>query len=604
MGSVPEFEPIRPVLDVPVDMQASLLRDRTARDAKVPGLQLNTVRHRRRISTNEQIDYRVKLLRSLRSGWKNEDTEAKFFEALHRIKTDGAALFGGLIDPAIFARLVEEYSKVQAKSGNNAFMHSYVNLALEHEFILGGSYVQAFSHPLLVALISYLLGGSIRIVDFRGKNSDPISVNAQDNMLHVDNTPFKEEYKVLLTWRRGEVKGPSGQNFTFLPWTHRGNREIILSDEGLPWSTEADSLFVTDDAINGLFDFQRRINGTTRVVEARHPEQPLAIVFPAGALVHHRYRTEEGDPRSCIITAYHLSSRHRGRISELPPVSGRRKTLIEFLVGYQDENSNGELLDILAGESSRIEEKLDEIFQPSHPSKLLDLDSLALKGDKLTQWRQAVMGAPSPIAHRYMNNLGLAGVKFKNLQDFTERLAAVMDYDKHCNLQMILYEDGREEIRKPGRKIIGEMKKDNLQTRLQRWTPGLCADPFSANDLIEPRTLRAMCDAVAAMAKNLADDSDTGTGRDGKESDCAVGQRKILLSMSRLMMDLGEAMMRCDGEEAFVVTSLFLFLTSEDIYSQMQESDQLAVRFMVVKFLRNYVAAVMLVEEASSQVAQ
>jgi hypothetical protein len=273
----------RAVLDIPIESQPSLLHDRTDWQGPVPGLRLNTVQHRQRISTGDQIDFRVKLLRVLRQIWTRDDTEAEFLEAVNRIGSDGCALFGGLIDPAIFKKLVTEYDKVQARSGNNAFMHSYVNLALEHDFLLGGRYIEAFSHPLLIALVSYLLRGSVRIMELRGKNTDPISVAAQDNMLHVDNTPFKEEYKILLIWQRGQVKGPSGQNFTFLPCTHEGNRSVQLDDAALPWSSEGDSLFLSHDSLNGLFEFQRNIKGLSRVVEPAHPDQPLAVLF---LLVH------------------------------------------------------------------------------------------------------------------------------------------------------------------------------------------------------------------------------------------------------------------------------------------------------------------------------
>jgi len=576
-------------LDLPIDSQASLLKERTSWGDNVPGLRLNTVKHRQRIPTAAQIDFRVKLLRSIRQAWGDDNTEALFLKAVHQVENEGCALFGALIDPVLFAKLIEEYDKVQAKSGNNAFMHSYVNLAVEHEFFLGGTYIQAFSHPLLVAIISYLLGGSIRIVDFRGKNNDPIKINAQDNMLHVDNTPFKEEYKVLLNWRRGQVKGPSGQNFTFLPWTHKGNRDVRIDEEGAPWSTERDSLFVTDPAIDGLLDFQKIVGGESRVIEATNPEAPLAILFPAGALVHHRYRTEEGDPRSCIITAFHLSSEHPGQISELPPIVGRKKNLIEFLVGYQDKNSNEEFLELLGVESTTIQSKLRQLYEPSHPSKLIPLEPLALKGERLKKWREAVIGAPSPIKHKVLNNLRLAGLDLSNVESATETLAAVMDYDKHCNLQMVLYDDGREEIRKPSRKIVGEMRKNDITVRLRPWIQDVCSTPFSQKDLIEPKTLRVMCDAIASLARNIADG--VVTGEEG-----VVGEKKLYLSLSRLMLDLGEAIVRCEGIEAFVVTGLFLFLTADQIYERLPEAEKLLFRHMLVVFLRNYVATVLIVE--------
>ncbi|KAI0452497.1 hypothetical protein F5B21DRAFT_483209 [Xylaria acuta] len=586
---------LHPVLNIPAKQQASLLGERTHHYGTVPSLRLNTVEHRQRIPAAEQIDFRVRLLRKLRQGWKNDETEARFLEIVDRVESDGAALFGGLIDPAMFEKLIAAYDKVQAHSGNAAFMHSYINLAHEHDFFLGGDYIEAFSHPLLVSVVSYLVGGAIRIVEFRGKNTDPISINAQDNMLHVDNTPFKEEYKVLLNWRRGQAKGPSGQNFTFLPWTHKGNRDININKQGEPWSSERDSLFVTDDSIDGLFDFQKSVKGVSRVVEARHPDQPLSVLFPAGALVHHRYRTEDGDPRSCIITAFHLSSKHPGHISELPPITGRKKTLIEFLVGHQDEGSAEEFLDLLLGESPRVESKLEELFQPGHPSQLIETASLSLSGDKLAQWRKTVMHAPSPIVHKLNNGLRLSEMDFGNLKALAEKLASVMDYDKHCNLQMILYEDGREEIRKPGRKIIGERKKDAITSRLRPWISDLGSASFSASDLIEPQTLRILCDAVAELASNLIQVPSSGENRT-EDWNQLQGQAKIFGSLSRLMTDLGEAIMRCEGVEAFVVTSLFLFLTSEEIYSHLSSSDKAVIRFVIVLFLRNYVAAVLLVE--------
>lgn len=66
------------------------------------------------------------------------------------------------------------------------------------------------------------------------------------------------------------------------------------------------------------------------------------------------------------------------------------------------------------------------------------------------------------------------------------------------------------------------------------------------------------------------------------------------------MVDLGEAIVRCDGVEAFVVTSLFLFLTSEEIHSNLCESDQAAIHSILVVFLRNYVATILLVEATVS----
>lgn len=59
------------------------------------------------------------------------------------------------------------------------------------------------------------MGGPIRLTDIRGKDTAPVSINSQDNMLHLDDSPFRSEYKILLGWQTGTVKGPTGQNFTY-----------------------------------------------------------------------------------------------------------------------------------------------------------------------------------------------------------------------------------------------------------------------------------------------------------------------------------------------------------------------------------------------------
>ncbi|KAF5876475.1 uncharacterized protein Bfra_002880 [Botrytis fragariae] len=248
--------------------------------------------------------------------------------------------------------------------------------------------------------------------------------------------------------------------------------------------------------------------------------------------------------------------------------------LIDFLVGHQDESSTDEFLDILSNESPRIEEKLDHLFKATHPRTILDLELLELKSERLSAWRDTVVDAPTPLKYKYDRNLIFSGAEFSSIEEYTAALAAIMMYDKCGLLQMGLYQDGREEIRKPARKIVGERKIKPLIVLLMPWT------------------LRIMCDAVAAVANNLETPE--------IEAEC-VGPQEIYKSLTRLMMDLGEAMVRCEGVETYLATSLFLFLTAEEVYSHLKESDQIALRSIVVAFLRNYVTSLLLVESIDSQ---
>ncbi|KAH7028791.1 uncharacterized protein B0I36DRAFT_374543 [Microdochium trichocladiopsis] len=536
------------LLNVSANEAMALFKDRVQGTGAVPGLHLNTVRYRYSLPDEQKIRFRVRTLQKLRRTWKNDETEAKFLNLVRHIESDGCALFGGLVDTSVFERLVLKYDEVLEEAGNKTFMHSYVNFAHHPAFLKDEEYTDAFGHPLLICLIAYLMGGPVRVIDLRGKDTNPININAQDDMLHVDNTPFKEEYKILLTWRRGKAQGASGQNFTFLPGTHKGNRDILVDNCGDPWSTERDSLFVSHEALDGLFQFQETIGVPRRVIEVNYPEKPLAAVFPAGSLVHHRYRNMSGSPRSCIIAAFHLAVRNPGELIHAKFPSGSKRSLLEFLVGFQDGDSDDEFTDIICDNAKRIEEMIWELSSPSAESILVDLQGLAI-------------------------------LDFDDTVALTEFLSTSMFYDKHGLLHLILYEDGHEEIRKPARKRIGEMQKDTMALRLAHGCP-------TSLDLLQPETMRVVADAIVEMAKR-------------PELYPKVPHHNVtfeLASLRYLLKDLGEAIFRCEGTETFLCTSLFLFWAGEEIVPYLKESDQAVVRPLLGMFLRNYAAFLLLIE--------
>ncbi|KAF7874447.1 uncharacterized protein EAF02_008424 [Botrytis sinoallii] len=218
---------------------------------------------------------------------------------------------------------------------------------------------------------------------------------------------------------------------------------------------------------------------------------------------------------------------------------------------------------------------VDYFFKATHPSTILDLEPLELKDERLSAWHDTFVDVPTPLKYKYDRNVNFSGAEFSSIEECTAALA-----------------NGPEEIRKPARKIVDERKIKPLIELLMPWVPQLFSSSFTENDLIDPKTLRIMCNAVAAVANNLE--------MPEIEAEC-VGPQKIYKSLTRLMMDLGEAIVRCEGVETYLATSLFLFLAAEEIYSHLKESDQLALRSIVVTFLRNYVASLLLVESIDSQ---
>ncbi|KAB5518702.1 hypothetical protein GE09DRAFT_931562, partial [Coniochaeta sp. 2T2.1] len=353
----------------------------------------NEFRHGPDVTSKEA--FRRSLLQALREGWNDTATEARFIRMVDILQQDGCTIFAGLVDVTSFRRLIDKFTSLMNGTGSRAFLHDFIHLIAHPDFIKNPEFNNSFIHPLLIALMAYAMGVPVRMTAARGKDTQPISVNAQDNMLHVDNAPFREEYKILLGWEKGEVNGPTGQNFTFLPGTQQGNRSIRTDGQSQPWSTENDSLFITDESIAGVLDFQRDVTGREpKIVEVEYPDQPITVLFSAGSVVHHRYRTNNGNARSCVITAFHLSSDHPGAMVNTE-ANETTSSLAELLIGYQNGSESETFCALLGSKAADIESKIVEILDESHHSTLVDTAGLALSGQKLDSWRKTVIYAPS-----------------------------------------------------------------------------------------------------------------------------------------------------------------------------------------------------------------
>ncbi|EEA22451.1 hypothetical protein EYB26_007461 [Talaromyces marneffei] len=570
----------------------ALIKERAGASLHVPGLHLSTAHHRRGPSPDARAEFRETLLDGLRQRWQDPLTEAQFLKLARDLDRNGASLYSGLIGMVSFRTLIENYTKAQGGTGNKTFLHSYVNFADHPDFLTDARYNDAFAHPLLVALISYQMGGALRLNDVRGKDTDPISVNAQDNMLHIDNTPFRDEYKILLCWKRNEPVGPSGQNFTFLPGTHKGNRDILVGQDGQPWSTERDSLFVTDAAIDGILSFQQEAVGRpSMVVEVQVPDAPVSVAFAAGALVHQRYRTEAGDPRSCVICSFHVANDNPGSLITSRPSEYQPKSLVDLLMSPQNKHTASQFLSMLLDEATKIENKIKDLHISDHASRLIDINSLALTEDALARWRQSVVFAPTASTIKFTRNIYLSSAQPRTQEDFIKTLAIAMAYDKHGLLQLILYEDGREEIRKISRKKIGEMRQKTLVQHLHDWSYVFSKQKFDSSDLPLPSELRDMSDVIGDLAKARLHEVETS-----KDEKLAQADLVMLTSLCRLIYDMGEAIMRCEKMETFVSTSLFMFWTTSYVVPYLRGERKRWARSIASNFLRNYISSVLILE--------
>ncbi|KAK8917845.1 hypothetical protein H634G_09726 [Metarhizium anisopliae BRIP 53293] len=557
--------------------QRNEIINKFANASSSPGVSVEANAYRQGPSEETRGCFRQCLLGALRAVWRNEKTEECFLHLANMLDTNGCAVFAGLI---IF--------QASRRSSMNS-PKRWRNMA---------------AAPSFTPLMAYAMGGPVGMTDVRAKDTPPISVNAQDNMLHIDNSPFRQEYKVLLCWDRGLTKGPDGQNFVFLPGAHKGNRNIRHDEDGNPWSTENDSVFLTDKVLSDLLDFQKTVRGNSpTIVEVEYPAQPISVLFSAASLVHHRYRTEYGKPRSCIIAAFHLTAESPGSVINDKALNTSRG-LPGAVISCRDALTPSAFISLLIHEASRIEAKVGEIFQdnadsPSTPSSMVDIAALALKPDAMARWRETVINSPSASSIKLSRNVRLSSTKTRmGRDDLLKRITDVIVYDKHGLLDLILYHDGHEEVRKPARKLIWSMVPEQITTELAAWIGYGARVPddffsFSVADILEPQVLKRRADRLAIRVGECLHVATRGSGHAH-----AADRIRVWRSFHQLLIDLAESIVRCEKVETYISTNLFVFWTIHHLLPALDSETAMQGVEVGILYLRCYLALVLLVKSA------
>lgn len=532
--------------------------------------------------------YRMQMLMELRSKWtelygsENAGDLLKQFQQLdEQIEKNGAVILAALLPTRKFEGFVERYNALLATHGSTSFIHTYVDLAGHPDFIADQEHNAAFLHPLLVSLISYRIGGPVRIVDARGKDTPPVSILCSDNMLHIDDTPFTDEYKVLLSWEKDKPTGPKGQNFVFLPGTHKGCRNCFSSVKGV-WSTENASIFTTPKRIDMILRFQQEILGSLKpvVVEATHNEKPLTAVFPAGSLVHQRYRTLQGSTRSCVIIVFHLIDDNPGMLVPPEQLDGlfiEKEGLLGVLLCGQKPSHNGSTADgcrsvdflrALSQEAAIIGVALNKLRSGIDDApEVIKPEDLQLHEEEVEQWKKSSATAPKVEERKGTECPIPLGEKLSSPM-FAEMIVRMMAYDKHGSLDLILYHDGHEQIRKWARKQIRERTNNDINERLRvRWMPQV--EQPKQDHLLTPEQIKEFSEQLAAAAQ--APDVTVTAG------ECKKVPLQAFQSVRQLLLDLGEAITRCENSQAFLSTSLFVFWACDMLIELQGSSDQTQV---------------------------
>jgi hypothetical protein len=112
------------------------------------------------------------------------------------------------------------------------------------------------------------------------------------------------------------------------------------------------------------------------------------------ALVHHRYRNNGGNTRSCVIAASHLASDHPGALVR-SEVDDTPQSVADILTGHQDGTEVEAFCSLISLKASAIESKISEILNKDHQSTLVNTGNLMLSGEKFDRWRKTAINAPS-----------------------------------------------------------------------------------------------------------------------------------------------------------------------------------------------------------------
>lgn len=538
---------------------------------------------------DDKESYRRKLLQELTDALAAQGSEAAEIataalrDLIDQMAEQGAVVLADIVESDDFLELVKRYDELMAREGSRSFIHRFLDLRRSPGMLTDPAVNGALVHPLMIALISYAVGGPIRMIDARGKDAEPLSVLAQDNMLHIDNTPFNDEYKILITWRRGTAQGPAGQNFTFLPGTHKLARTCFVNEDGVPWSSENASIFTTPDSIRKVFDAQRQLGGQDHptVIEVTDSERPLSDVFAAGSLVHHRFRTASGSARSCIILVFHRVADNPGRmVSDVEDSSD--VSLSELLTrGVPDESYQQRFIATLCAAADEIAELLLKWKKTPQRPVSLPLQTKQIDGARFEEWISAATEAPE-VREIRNRELTIPYGEVLSAEEFFDLIWRLMRFDKHGPLDLILYHDNREEPRKWARNLIREMSADRLYERLLGWLADI-QQPRPA-DCLRPLQIHAL---ISEVLKTLPLDEDQDPPADWHFDLLGMSHAEAARSVKHLLEDVAEALLRCEDMAAYLSTSLFAFWAVDAAYS-LDGRRNLVVKDCARRLLRHY----------------
>ncbi len=492
------------------------------------------------------VHFREKILNML--GDSSED----FLTLSQSLSKEGALAFRDFVTEKSFGCLVNAYDDALSKIKSSPAGHTFKDFQYMENFLVNAQFNDALFHPLLILLIAYQFGTPIRLIDIRGKDAKPVKTTLRDNGVHLDDTLFGKEFKIILMWEKGTTKGPNGQNMVLISRAHNLVRQI---------DTEHGANFDTAEEIANEILFNKYLDTSPYPVEMSD-ERPLTVIFDATRVPHHRYRnTSNNSTRSCLILAFHpiTENSHPSKSVELN--NATLDKVQESILGRFNELSNShvteDFLSAIKNDLLKIKIKIQQLIQSNN---LIPLNSKILSRDAFTLWLKNIeegykQSQFSPLQF---------STESMTTNNFQNALIHSIEFDRHCDLDLRLYPDRREVKRKELRNRLREQGIDGYSTKALIEHRSHDISKLTINDILSPNT-------ITERVKTVSSDP------------------RIDESSRMLLNDLLEALNRCHDIQTFRSTSLFVYFLLEELTNT---AHFLKINKLILSLFKHYSALV------------
>lgn len=385
------------------------------------------------------------------------------------------------------------------------------------------------------------------------------------------------------------MSGPKGQNFTFIPGTHKGVRNCFVNSKNEAWTSENGNIFITEERVEQIFDLQKKALGIENplVIEASYPLKPLTILFDAASLAHHRYRNSSGSARSSIAIAFRRTNVQEKFSFLLPANNPATTKLNHFLFEDCTDKTDRDFVNSLAEHAANIALLIDRLDHPKDCAEVIEHHNLVqMTPSSIEKWKEII--TESPDIEETKKNAGYLPLKQAMSREvFFDHLVKMIMLDKHGSLDLIFYSDNHEQIRQASRIKIRETKQEQIVSNLLSWKE-VIREPVS-DDLLSPKELQEMAFQLVEKSRMWI--------ASGQLENEAFQQ---YYSLNQFLLDLGEAITRADHRQTFLSTCLFLFLTCDALH-RLCGSTHIQLAEVGGRLLSNYIATAILNERQASK---